>query len=835
MHLKMRTMIADSVRSLASGFIEFYRTYPHIERPSDLRAYYKIQNRDFPRFFLAFLIGTILIQLFIFVVLLFEHDSMAYVLSLGKRYLLNSLLTFFAYVYSLSVTARVEDNSLRSEKDVDSLSHVQSRLRVCGLIPTCLFTLAPLYLVQSEYMMETCEVAWLLYSILQLYLSAFIASGVLYKIVLMAMFNCVFCSFAIARGCFRHLLVIRFSLPVLLFAVYIVVLERYTLENFLLRRMHRRQKDMYQNFMEEIQDPVLILDKSRLLFHNRSASSVLGITEANYYTKLGQLVTSRGLSLDECVRSKFDVIADLASPKSFQQDRYYMEGERAQTGDSFGETTQRERKVMRAAVLDSAATDMTATNGGGKVISVLIHDMTDELHKEEKKAEGKYKNMLLFSLSHELKTPLNIFQGFLSDAKKLMMSTKGMQSSFLQAKGSWRYLRNKINDILDYAQIIAGEFALHLTKFSLSRFIGYLKKTTSFLLTNKVASAVSLDFSIDPRIPEFCCLDRDRLEQVLFNFLSNSAKFTEKGKISLSVSLTQVDPETGGTPKNQLAFAVSDTGCGMSKETLESLFVLAQGRDDGSSSLINVRLFRPKKATKLSGLGLTVSKMICLKMGGDIAVRSEPGCGSTFAFSVDFTGPSATPTSLSRPGPEHGSEEELIPSEHSAREKREDVRTHEFILGLGMLQRANLSTFTPGLVSPAKLSTNDQHRIALVVDDNDFNREVAQRMLRKRGFVTVTAENGLAAVDAIRNLQVGHKNTRVLVFMDVDMPVMDGIEATMAIRKENRQPRPVIVALTAFSAESERQKCFEAGMDAFIDKPLTKERLCELIYNIGSI
>ncbi len=406
-----------------------------------------------------------------------------------------------------------------------------------------------------------------------------------------------------------------------------------------------------------------------------------------------------------------------------------------------------------------------------------------------------------------------------------------------EAKGAWRYLRNKINDILDYVQIISGEFALHISDFSLRRFVKYLSKTTSFLLASKLSS-VGLDFSVDPGIPDLYTGDRDRLEQVLFNFLSNAAKFTDKGKIALRVSAAKQEEDAGsGSVAAGLVFTVADTGCGMAKETVDSLFSLAHGQGNHclrSMTAVAVGPERLRKnlsasATKLSGLGLTISKMICAGMGADIAVSSELGKGAEFSFAVPRSRRQLKRgSSVSAMGPREEEYEEDYVNDLDESVSPDGPTGNGKYRSYQLLREFPRTANYLGNVGSDIAPCSRRKKMAMVVDDNDFNRYVAQEMLKKFGFETVSAENGKVALEKLRLLQRDHTEG-MLVFMDVDMPVMDGIEATVQIRKENIRPRPNIVALTAFSAESERRKCFEAGMDSFIDKPLTKERLCEFL------
>ena len=448
-------------------------------------------------------------------------------------------------------------------------------------------------------------------------------------------------------------------------------------------------------------------------------------------------------------------------------------------------------KVMMASIIE------TNFISKQKTVSLILHDITDELVKEEKKAEKKYNNMILFSLSHELKTPLNVFKGFLRNLRRSGV-TEDLSELLRNAKGAWNYLNNKVNDILDYAQILAEEFSLHVTTFSLRRFVKSLKKVAYYLLAEK-RSQIELDFTVDENIEDEFRGDRERLGQVLFNFLSNAERYTTAGKISLRIS--------ANSGINSIKFEVSDTGAGMTKETTEALFKLkSPKRTSSPGEQLNIR------ATRLSGLGLTVCKMICGKMGSDITVTSITGKGSTFAFCVYGEKAKRRYTSAIDEVPDEDTKINTIMLNHSSK-------------AIG--QRLNTKTLS--------LRSLDNGIKVVVVDDNWFNRDVVIAMVRKFSFSVYEADNGKKALEVVTRVQRDKTMKKLIVFMDLDMPIMDGIEATVQLRKQSHGIRPYIVALTAYSSEMERSKCFEVGMDYFVSKPLTNAALYDVMLKLKAI
>ncbi len=897
----------QSLSVFAKKAVEYYRTYPTIDRNYELCAYYKSCNISFPNTFLLLTVSLGVCSLLSDVLFLVDRVPL-HIIVISFAVQLGIILIFYAvscYMNHLRQTAC----AVPSKHCFELQRSIRIKLSVAGVLPVLGFAMALMLQPHDTHLQELCELGWVMSTLLESHVCAWLVGGVLYPALIMLCFNAVYCGLAFWRGCFTFLITARAVVPVSLSTLFFIILDRFTKENFILKRALNQQKKMYKKFLEQMQDPVMIYNQERtLLFRNKAAddwihsvagdnTALTGIETVSNFSRLSNIISpSRRATLEIDVNRRLS--QRLQSEHLVSKERYYSygcphsrDGDEELEGNLRGEDNDCPRTNLKGSkrVLDVTLIESTTFSGSQKTISLVLHDATDELEREAKRAEEKYKNMLLFSLSHELKTPLNIFQGFL-DASKEWMKTEEMRNMRRDAKGAWRYLRNKINDILDYAQILSNEFALHKSTFSIRRFVEYLRKTTMYLLTDK-RKRVRLEFGVDAAIRDEFQADRDRLEQVLFNFLCNAAKFTETGSISLRV----LHNDTGEFPL--VTFEVRDTGCGMSHEKAESLFKLSTnrksgdadrmlgdsnkslsyhfvGKKDGESNAPGdsehgsnknllyvselgkspVSLVLPREDVKspqqnpvklvrlkpcpavasshLSGLGLTVSKMICEKMGCNIQVITELDTGSAFSFSLPdaeraFDATASSPAKVADPGrmDEAANSEDSVPDENSR-----VVLTYQ-----SLKTRHHLTLKFPRITSLSVFKrAKKPERVALIVDDNYFNRFVAESMIKKLGIQTSTAENGKIAIEKLAQLQRENEAARILVFMDLDMPTMDGIRATTEIRKANAQPRPYIIALTAFSAESERARCFEAGMDAFIGKPLTKERLYEVLVNINA-
>jgi PAS domain S-box-containing protein len=270
---------------------------------------------------------------------------------------------------------------------------------------------------------------------------------------------------------------------------------------------------------------------------------------------------------------------------------------------------------------------------------------------------------------------------------------------------------------------------------------------------------LDLGFVIEDSVPAIVLGDPTRLRQVLLNLLGNAVKFTEEGEVMLSIT-----SKATRNCSHEIHFAVRDTGIGIPKNGMDRLFQ--------SFSQADMSTTRRYGGT---GLGLAISKRLVEAMGGKIWAESQPIRGSTFHFTLPFE-----ECSVNLPNPEESTSK---------------------------LQ--------------CNIDANANMRI-LLAEDNDINRMVLVKILKKLGYRADTASNGIEAVKALERQHYD------LVLMDIQMPEMDGFEATKEIRK--RWPNgPIVVALTAYALEGDREKCLEAGMDGYLAKPVQKGELAEVL------
>ncbi len=542
-------------------------------------------------------------------------------------------------------------------------------------------------------------------------------------------------------------------------------------------RMVHRQAN-FESLFHNLAEGIIIFDQdAKIISFNRGAEQLFGYGEEDV----------RGTSLTRLLSCPEDHPGSIVS---YLRDKYSEQNREALQAPVMGIRKDGSQMPLHIAYSETASHGEFGRSGAGsseRICLCSVRDLTEHVTSRQALADqviqleraneelhrlSQIKTEFLTNMSHEIRTPMTAILGLTENLLEDDLSEDERKHFVQTILQNGEHLLGILNDILDLSKIEADKIEIEEIECSPFDIVEDVRQLLEFKAREK---ELEISTEYPQRIPERIRTDPTRLRQILVNLVGNAIKFTEKGTVLILATYDDGrDAENGGATEPMIYFSVIDSGIGMTPEQVQKLF-----RPFTQADASTTRKYGG------TGLGLTICKRLSVLLGGDIDVYSKPDRGSVF---------------------------------------RVGVRTGNI----------------PGVLfrdSPPKTSSPDGERLIdssggqigsriLVAEDNSVNQKLVTRILEKLGATVTLAENGQAAVDlALEALE--RDEPFDLIFMDLQMPVLDGYEATAKLR-ENGYDRPII-ALTAHAMVTEKERCFEAGCDDFATKPFKRAVLFEMV------
>ncbi len=458
-----------------------------------------------------------------------------------------------------------------------------------------------------------------------------------------------------------------------------------------------------------------------------------------------------------------------------------------QTGQALIDIEERENWPDRADTWCST-TKLPLRDSSGQIVGTfgITRDITAQKQaawelqtaKDVADRANRAKSEFLANMSHEIRTPMNAILGM----TELVLDTPlapGQRDYLQMVHDSGEALLGIINDILDFSKIEAGKFELDPTNFDVRR---SLQETIRILRVRAESKGLELRLEVAPNVPSMLRADLGRIRQILINLVGNAIKFTEQGEVVVTVDGNELE-----TTRWRLCLSVRDTGIGIPANKLETIFSEFEQVDASTTRMYGG-----------TGLGLAITKRFVELMHGTLRVESQLGAGSTFVceLAVEFVEGLEAGVEGVVGGGAVGAAGPAVPTDSPASGRATLSRIHS--------------------------RSNSLLRI-LLAEDNRVNQRLAVGLLERLGHRVTVVDNGQRAVEVVARQPFD------LVLMDLQMPQLDGLEATRQIRQMElgTEQHVPIIAMTAHAMSGDRQRCLAAGMDDYLSKPIRTGELID--------